>query len=90
MRRRSSRGGRPGPRGVPLLAALRGLLALDRLAVQGHGHQLVAGREEDRGGLVAGELQDGAAHVFLGQVAHLAAGQDELVAGLIGKLAQIS
>ena len=72
-----------GGRGGALLAALRGLLTLDRLAVQGHGHQLVAGREEDRGGLVAGGLQDGTAHVFLGQVAHLAAGQDQLVAGLV-------
>ena len=72
-----------GRRGGALLAAVRGLLALDRLSVQGHGHQLVTGCEEDRGGLVAGELQDGAAHVVLGQVAHLAAGQDELVAGLV-------
>ena len=72
-----------GGRGGALLAALRGLLTLDRLAVQGDGHQLVAGREEDRGGLVAGGLQDGAAHVLLGQVAHLAAGKHELVAGLV-------
>ena len=69
--------------GRALLTAVRGRLAVHRLAVQGDGHELGIGGQQDGGRIVAGGLQDRAGHVLLGEVAYLATGQHQLVTGLV-------
>ena len=68
---------------VALCAPVGGGLTLNRLTVQGDGHELRIGREQHRCGLVTRVLQDRAGHVFLGEVAELPTGQDESITGLV-------
>ena len=62
---------------------VRGRLARHSLPAQGHGHELVAGGQENARGLVPGGLQDRSGDVVLAQVSHLPVGSDEAVASLV-------